>query len=130
MPVTFLPHTIAWLNCSSVRPVALALRIAAERHVADFLAGAPKTADALSMDTGLPAGTLRRLLRGLAALGVFQESADGLFSNSAVSAYMRDGVTPSLREMMLVLNDDAVLKGWQQLPAVMDRANRPLPRRP
>lgn len=47
--------------------VTLALRVAAERHVADLLADGPKSAEALSADTGLPAGTLRRLLRGLAA---------------------------------------------------------------
>ena len=100
--------------------VALALRVAAERQVADHLANGPKTAEALSVDTGLPAGTLGRLLRGLAALGVFEESADGTFSNTDVSAYMRNGASPSLREMILVLNDDAVLKGWQQLPAVLE----------
>jgi hypothetical protein len=99
--------------------VALALRVAAERKVADHLDGGPKTAEALSADTGLPAGTLRRLLRGLAALGVFAESG-GEFSNTEVSAYMRERASPSLREMILVLNDDAVLKGWHQLPAVIE----------
>ena len=100
--------------------VALALRIAAEKHVADLLVDGPKTAETLSADTALPADTLRRLLRALAALGVFEESADGTFSNTEVSAFMRDGVSPSLREMILVLNDDAMLKGWQQLPAVLE----------
>ena len=99
---------------------ALALRVAAERHIADLLADGPKTAEALSTDAGLPAHTLRRLLRGLAALGVFEESPDGLFSNTEVSHAMRDGVSPSLREMILVLNDDAVLKGWHQLPEVLE----------
>jgi hypothetical protein len=66
--------------------VAHALRVAAEREVADLLADGPKTAEALSVDTGLPAGTLGRLLRGLAALGVFEESADGKFSNTDVSS--------------------------------------------
>jgi hypothetical protein len=60
--------------------VALALRVAAERGIADLLAGGPKSAEALSADTGLPAGTLRRLLRGLAAVGVFEEHADGKFT--------------------------------------------------
>jgi hypothetical protein len=92
--------------------VALALRVAAERNVADHLADGPKSPEALAASTGLPAATLGRLLRGLSALGVFQESADGDFSNTDVSAYMRNGVSPSLREMILVLNDDAVLKGW------------------
>jgi hypothetical protein len=100
--------------------ISLALREAAERRVADHLANGPKTAEALAADTGLPASTLCRLLRGLAALGVFEESADGTFSNTAVSEYMQTGASPSLREMILILNDDAVLKGWQQLPAVLE----------
>jgi hypothetical protein len=100
--------------------VALALRVAAERHIADLVAAGPKTAEALSGQTGLPTGTLRRLLRGLAGLGVFEESAGGAFSNTETSAYMCDGASPSLREMILVLNDDAVLKGWQQLAAVLE----------
>ncbi|HLK67810.1 MAG TPA: methyltransferase [Bryobacteraceae bacterium] len=100
--------------------VAQALRVVAEHHVADHLASGPKGAEQLSTETGLPAATLRRVLRGLAALGVFEESADGLFSNSEVSAYLRDGVSPSLREMVLVLNDDAVLNGWRQLPDVVE----------
>jgi hypothetical protein len=100
--------------------IALALRVAAEHHIADHLADGARTAEALSADTGLPAGTLCRLLRGLAAVGVFEESADGKFSNTEVSAHMREGASPSLREMILILNDDAVLKGWQQLPAVME----------
>jgi hypothetical protein len=32
---------------------------------------------------------------------------------------MRSDVAPSLREMILFLNDDAVLRGWQQLPTVL-----------
>lgn len=47
--------------------VALALRVAAERRVADLLADGPKTAEALSVETDLPAAMLRRLLRGLAS---------------------------------------------------------------
>jgi hypothetical protein len=99
--------------------VALALRVAAERRIADLLADGPMTAETLAAATGLPAGTLRRLLRGLAALGVFAESAGGAFSNTELSACMREEASPSLREMILVLNDDAVLKAWQQLPAVL-----------
>jgi DNA-binding IclR family transcriptional regulator len=95
------------LSCSSGR----AGRVAAEKHVADLLVDGPKTAETLSADTGLPTATLGRLLRALAALGVFEESADGRFSVTEVYAFMRNGVSPSLRERILVLNDDAVLKG-------------------
>jgi hypothetical protein len=100
--------------------VAIALRVAAERGIADHLAEGPKTVSGLADKTGLPAESLRRLLRGLSAFGVFEESVDGMFSQTELSACMRRGANPSLREMILVLNDDAVLNGWRRLSEVLD----------
>ncbi len=99
--------------------VALALRVVAERRIADLVAERPKTAEALSRETGLPAEPLRRLLRGLTAFGVFEEHPDGAFAKTELSAYMCEGSSPSVREMILLLNDDALVKAWQQLPAVL-----------
>jgi len=95
--------------------VAIALRVIVERGIPDLLAGGPQHVDALAASTGLPVTPLRRLMRGLTELGVFTEIADGEFANTDVAAYMRTDVTPSLREMILVLNDDAVLDGWRRL---------------
>jgi O-methyltransferase domain len=100
--------------------IAIALRIAAERGIADRLARGPKTVAALSGETGLPAESLQRLLRGLSAFGVFAETPDGMFSQTEMSACMRQGASPSVREMILVLNDDAVLNGWIRLSQVLD----------
>jgi SAM-dependent methyltransferase len=100
--------------------IALALRVVAERRIADRLADRPKTAESLADETGLPAQGLRRLLRALTAYGIFQESHDGAFAQTELSACMCEGSSPSVREMILVLNDDAVLKAWQQLPAVLE----------
>jgi O-methyltransferase domain len=100
--------------------IAIALRIAAERGIADRLAGGPKTVAALSGETGLPAESLQRLLRGLSAFGVFAENPDGMFSQTEMSACMRQGASPSVREMILVLNDHAVLNGWIRLSQVLD----------
>jgi hypothetical protein len=66
--------------------IALALRVVAEHQIADHLASGPQTAEALSSATGLPASTLRRLMRGLADMGVFAETAEGRFANTDVSA--------------------------------------------
>ena len=49
--------------------VAMALRVVAAHQIADHLATGPHTAEALSRATGLPASTLRRLMRGLADMG-------------------------------------------------------------
>lgn len=100
--------------------VALALRVVAEHRIADLVADRPKTAEALSDATGLPTESLRRLLRALTGFGVFDEGPDGTFSKTELSGYMCEGSCPSVREMILVLNDDAVLKAWQQLPAVLE----------
>jgi hypothetical protein len=100
--------------------IALALRVAVERRIPDLIGDSPKTAEVLSRGTGFPADTLRRLLRGLADCGVFEESLNGEFSNTEFSTYLCDGASPSLREMVLVLNDDAVVRGWQQLPQVLE----------
>jgi len=100
--------------------VALALRVVAERRIADLVADRPKTAETLAQETGLPADGLRRLLRALAAFGVFRECADGAFAKTELSTCMCEGASPSVREMILLLNDDAVLKAWQQLPTVLE----------
>jgi hypothetical protein len=99
--------------------ISIALRVVAEHQIADHLAAGPQTIEVLSSATGIPAHTLHRLMRGLAAIGVFAEPSEGRFANTDVSAYMRTDATPSLREMILILNDDAVLHGWQRLPAVL-----------
>jgi hypothetical protein len=120
MPTNVSPAYLRLVELLSGARIAMSLRVAAERNVADLLADGPRTAEALSAATGLPAGALGRLLRGLAALGVFAESSDGNFSNTEVSDCMRSGVSPSLRDMILMMNDDAVLNGWRRLPAVLE----------
>jgi hypothetical protein len=99
--------------------IAMALRVVAECRIADVLATGPKRAEELSSATGIPVSTLHRLMRGLAHMGVFAETVEGRFANTEVSEYIRSDVTPSLRELILFLNDDAVLRAWQHLPTVL-----------
>ncbi len=103
--------------------ITLALRIVVERGVADLLGDTAQSVEELSPAAGIPAQALRRLLRALSYVGVFEEHADGRFSNTEVSAYLRTDANPSLREMSLILNDDAVLRGWQQLEQVLQTGN-------
>jgi len=103
--------------------IALALSLVAERGIADMLGDTEKTAEELSAQADIPAPALRRLLRSLSYVGVFQEDTDGRFINTDVSRYLRSDVNPSLREMSLILNDDAVLRGWQHLEQVLMTGN-------
>jgi hypothetical protein len=103
--------------------IALALQVAARRGIADMLGDGAKSTEELSLQAGIPAASLRRLLRALSYVGVFQENIDGRFTNTDVSAYLRSDADPSLREMSLILNDDAVLRGWQHLEQVLETGN-------
>jgi hypothetical protein len=107
--------------------VALALCEVAKRGIADMLGDSAKSAEELSTQAGIPAQSLGRLLRSLSYVGVFQESSDGRFANTEVSRYLRSDADPSLREMALIMNDDAVLRGWQHLAQVLETGNPAFP---
>src|SRR5262245_38831275 len=76
--------------------VAIALRGVVEKGIPDLLASGSKTADSLAASAGVPPANLRRVMRGLCAVGVFEEVAEGEFANTPVSEFMRKDVTPSL----------------------------------
>jgi len=118
--------------------IALALRVVAERGIADVLADGAKSPEDLSSRTGIPAPTLTRLMRSLSYVGVFEESSNGCFSNTDVSAYLRSGADPSLREMGLILmqsyGDGKIWSGFskpasRRLPRPTDKLSSPTSRR-
>lgn len=76
------------------------LYVAARLGVADALAGGPCGGDVLAKELGADPGFLRRVLRGLAALGVLDER-DGSFGLTEVGALLRDGTPTSLRGPVL-----------------------------
>lgn len=75
---------------------ARCLHVVAELGVADALDTGPATAEALAAATGADAGALRRVLRLLAAYGVFAES-DGGFRHTDASRLLRSDAPRSLR---------------------------------
>jgi O-methyltransferase domain len=91
----------------------------AERGIPDLLGDATKSAEELAPQANIPASSLRRLMRALSYAGVFREGSDGRFGNTEVSEYLRSEAEPSLRAMCLVLNNDAMLRGWQYLDRVL-----------
>ncbi len=77
------------------------LYVAAQLGVADALAGGPRAGDALAKELGVDPGFLRRVLRGLAALGVLDERDDGCFGLTPVGELLRTGTSTSLRGPVL-----------------------------
>jgi orsellinic acid C2-O-methyltransferase len=71
--------------------------IAAELGIADQLANGPKKAQELAAATGTQAGPLKRILRGLAVLGVFAQTDEGAFSLTPLGQSLRSDVAGSMR---------------------------------
>jgi len=72
-----------------------AINVAAELGIADLL---PRTADEVAAETGTDPQTLYRLLRALAAGGVFHEGENRLFTLTPVGEALRADAEPALRD--------------------------------
>src|SRR5215510_3387117 len=66
------------------------LGTAVRARIAEHLDVGPRTAEELAAITGLHALSTRRILRFLAAFGIFQEIEPNVFSNTAASNLLRD----------------------------------------
>ena len=99
--------------------IAAALHVVVDKRLADVLARGPQTAEAMAQAVQVPVETLRRFLRALTQVGLFAEVEEGVFANTEVSEPLRSDVPYSLRDMVTVLDDEAVARGWRRLPDVL-----------
>lgn len=74
--------------CDLVTPMAL--RVAATLRLTDHMLSGATTADTLAEATGTDSGALHRLVRHLAAVGVYRESAPGTFTPTDVGLLLSD----------------------------------------
>jgi len=82
------------------------LYVAARLGLADLLAAGPLTAADLAQECGAKEEPLRRVVRALAAFGVFEVQADGSIANTWLSDCLRSGAEDSLREMALLYGEE------------------------
>jgi SAM-dependent methyltransferase len=95
--------------------VSMALSVAAKLRIADKLTDGPKSAAQLATETGTHGPTLYRVLRALAGLGVFSESAEGTFSLTPVGELLRSGVPGSMRGMADFVGSEWSWEAWGDL---------------
>jgi hypothetical protein len=96
-----LPPERALVQMLMATRVQQAISVAAALGVADLLADGPLTIDELGRAAGAHPAALARLLRALAAHGVFTEAAPGRFALTPLAALLRGGVPGSLRPVAL-----------------------------
>lgn len=86
--------------------------VAAKLGIADHLAQGLRTADDLASVVAADAGALYRLLRALASLGVFAETADGRFELTTTAELLRRDRPGSLRSTALLYGDELLWRAY------------------
>ncbi len=79
-----------------------AIHVAAELGIADLLADGPRTVEELARHTNSHSGSLYRVLRALASIGIFAEEANGRFSLTPVADHLRSDIPNSLRSFAMM----------------------------
>lgn len=92
-----------------------ALYVVAKLGIADRLEVGAMSAEELASACGVHAGSLLRVLRALASLGIFAETAEGLFLQTPLSLGLRSGATGSLREFVVMLGESESWLAWGEM---------------
>jgi hypothetical protein len=86
------------------------IHVAAKLQIADRLAEAPQTASQLAEATGAEPRALYRLLRALAAVGIFRETGDGAYALTPLGQTLRKDAAGSLHGMAMLYGEEWL---WQ-----------------
>jgi hypothetical protein len=95
--------------------VSQSLAVAASLHLSDLLADGPRTGAELAAATGTHEPTLRRLLRALLAVGVYEREDDGRFALTELGATLRHDVPGSVAGWAELIGRPYYLQAWAGL---------------
>ena len=88
------------------------LYVAARLDLATVLADRCVTATDLAVEVGADPQALRRLLRMLAAMGVFEEKEPSIWRNNKLSAPLRSDRSDNVRSLVLMHNSPTMSSPW------------------
>jgi hypothetical protein len=89
--------------------VSQALNVAADLNVADRLVAGERSVDDLAAETGCRADALYRIMRVLAAEGIFRETADRRFELTELGSALRSDRPSNPRDMIRMMNREPYL---------------------
>lgn len=108
------PHAIA-MQMLLGKFVSKAMSVAAQFGFADALADGPHTAETIALRCHTNPDATWRLLRALAAVGVFEKTGPRSFGNNAVSSTLRKDLPGSMHAMAVWLNCPTGWDAWGEL---------------
>lgn len=112
LPGRLTPPPFRLVQIGSAFWQSRALYVAARLDVATQLGDEEFDADTIAACVGAQPDALARLLRLLAALGVFEETARNVFRNNKVSAHLRADHPQCVRAMVLTHNAEPMSRPW------------------
>jgi SAM-dependent methyltransferase len=95
--------------------VSHALSVAASLGLSDLLADGPRTAAELAASAGAHEPTLRRLLRALATVGVYELRDDGRYALTELGATLRSDVPGSVAGWAQFVGRPSYVQAWGAL---------------
>jgi SAM-dependent methyltransferase len=113
--VPSLPPGLVLYQMSIGHYVSRALHLAAKLGLADLLEDGPRDYRELAVHTDTDASALRRVMRLLASVGVFEELDDGNFGLTALGELLRGDAPGSMRASVMLFAGIAIQDGWKEL---------------
>ena len=95
--------------------LSAALGVAAQLGISDLLADGPRSFSELAAAASADEDTLRRLLRALATVGVYDEPEPGRWANTELGAGLRSDVPGTLRPLALTMISPAAWAAYTHL---------------
>ncbi|MEQ1531068.1 MAG: methyltransferase [Methylococcales bacterium] len=91
-----------------------ALYVATRLNIATLLGDGQLTSESIAKQVSAQPEAIYRLLRLLAAIGIFEEVSPHVFKNNNLSAYLRDDHTKNVRAMILMHNSMEMSQPWYE----------------
>ena len=110
-----LPPNAVLMQIASGAMLTQALRVVAELGVADLMGDGPKGSGELADAVGAHPRSLYRVMRSLAALGVFRESSGRVFENTAMSTLLRKDDPGSMRNTIIFMGAPWHFNIWSEM---------------
>jgi O-methyltransferase domain/Dimerisation domain len=95
--------------------VSRALFVAAKLGLADLMTDGPRDPRDLASASGTHMASLKRLLRLLTSVGVFEEREDGRFSLAPLGELLRSDTPGSMRASVMLFTGVGIQDSWKEL---------------
>ena len=114
IPNKLTPPPFRLMQIGSAFWQSRALHVAARLDIATQLGDDELAANVIAARVNANADATRRLLRLLAAMGVFEEKDADVFRNNKISAFLRTDNPKNVRAMILMHNSEAMSRPWYE----------------